>query len=67
LLEEISMSKSVMEVFTVCGAVVVALALGYSWLRKPKLVFMAWPAFGVAGAATGMLLNFRGSLSGPSA
>lgn len=51
------MDKTVMEVFMVGGVAIVALALGFAWLRKPNLAFMAWPAFGVAGAVAGMLLQ----------
>jgi hypothetical protein len=51
------MDKTVMEVFVVGGVAIVALAMGFAWLRKPKLAFMAWPAFGVAGAVAGILLQ----------
>jgi len=51
------MDKTVMEVFGVGGVAIVALAMGFSWLRKPKLAFMAWPAFGVAGAVAGILMQ----------
>lgn len=51
------MDKSVMEVFMVGGVAISVLALGFAWLHKLKLSFMAWPVFGVAGAVTGILLQ----------
>lgn len=36
---------------------IVAAVMGALWMRKPKLRFMAWPAFGVAGIVAGMQIK----------
>lgn len=39
------------------GVALAAVVMGALWMRKPKLRFMAWPAFGVAGVVAGMQLK----------
>jgi hypothetical protein len=46
-----------MESFVIWGIAVLAIAQGAVWLRTRKLAFMAWPAFGVAGAVAGYQLD----------
>lgn len=39
------------------GVALAAAIMGSLWVRKPKLRFMAWPAFGVAGMVAGLQLQ----------
>jgi hypothetical protein len=39
------------------GVAMAAAVMGALWVRKPKLRFMAWPAFGVAGMVAGLQLK----------
>jgi len=45
------------ESLLIWGVALAAVIMGALWLRKPKLRFMAWPAFGVAGMVAGLQLK----------
>jgi hypothetical protein len=49
--------KSLAETLAIWGIVIVSVGMGVAWLRSRKRMFMAWPAFTLAGMTIGIALQ----------